>query len=142
MEHRMQMVQILIYLSQHLHTHLIQDISLQTIQQLFQWLNGHTAKMYYAILDGETVKRSGTLNTLFPNASFPLSGPNEDFKEENNLVEVLEYLEHNSETQKMIFCDPYFLEGSVYRVELVDFTSEELESNLAAIEEFESLQEA
>ena len=142
MEHRMQMVQILIYLSQHLHTHLIQDISLQTIQQLFQWLNGHTAKMYYAILDGKTVKRSGTLNTLFPNASFPLSGPNEDFKEENNLVEVLEYLEHNSETQKMIFCDPYFLEGSVYRVELVDFTSEELESNLAAIEEFESLQEA
>ena len=105
-------------------------------------MNGLTAKMYYAILDGETVKRSGTLNTLFPNASFPLSGPNEDFKEENNLVEVLEYLEHNSETQKMIFCDPYFLEGSVYRVELVDFTSEELESNLAAIEEFESLQEA
>jgi len=72
--------------------------------------------MYYAILDGETVKRSGTLNTLFPN------------------------LEHDSETQKMIFCDPYLLDGSVYRVELVDFTSEELESNLAGIEEFESLQ--
>ena len=105
-------------------------------------MNGLTAKMYYAILDGETVKRSGTLNTLFPNSSFPLSGPNEEFKEENNLVEVLEYLEHDSEKQKMIFCDPYFLEGSVYRVELVDFTSEELESNLAAIEEFESLQEA
>jgi len=32
------------------------------------------------------------------------------------------------------------LDGSVYRVELVDFTSEELESNLAGIEEFESLQ--
>jgi protein-tyrosine phosphatase len=98
------------------------------------------AKMYYAILDGETVDRSGTLKTLFPNSSFPLSGPNEDFKEENNLVEVLEYLEHDSETQKMIFCDPYLLDGSVYRVELVDFTSEELESNLAGIEEFESLQ--
>jgi hypothetical protein len=40
----------------------------------------------------------------------------------------------------MIFCDPYLLDGSVYRVELVDFTSEELESNLAGIEEFESLQ--
>jgi len=96
--------------------------------------------MYYAILDGKTVNRSGTLKTLFPNSSFPLSGPNEDFKEENNLVEVLEYLEHDSEAQKMIFCEPYFLNGSVYRVELVDFTSEELESNLAGIEEFESLQ--
>ena len=105
-------------------------------------MNGHTAKMYYAILDGETVKRSGTLNTLFPNASFPLSGPNEDFKEENNLVEVLEYLEHDSAKQKMIFCDPYFLDGSVYRVELVNFTSQEKKSNTDAIKEFESLQEA
>jgi hypothetical protein len=103
-------------------------------------MNGHTAKMYYAILDSETVKRSGTLNTLFPNASFPLSGPNEDFKEENNLVEVLEYLEHDSAKQKMIFCDPYLLDGSVYRVELVDFTSQEKKSNNDAIKEFESLQ--
>lgn len=105
-------------------------------------MNGLTAKMYYAILNSDTIERSGTLQTLFPNTSFPLTGPNEDFKEENNLVEVLEYLEHHSEKQKMIFCDPYFLDGSVYRVELVDFTSEELESNLAGIEEFESLQEA
>ena len=105
-------------------------------------MNGHTAKMYYAILNSETVERSGTLNTLFPNASFPLSGPNEDFKEENNLVEVLEYLEHDSEKQKMIFCDPYFLDGSVYRVELVDFTAQEKKSNTDAIKEFESLQGA
>ena len=139
-EQRKLMVQTSAFLSQPSHTHSIQDTSLQIIQQLFQWMNGHTVKMYYAILDGETVKRSGTLNTLFPNASFPLSGPNDEFKEENDLVEVLEYLEHDSETQKMIFCDPYLLDGSVYRVELVDFTSEELESNLAGIEEFESLQ--
>jgi len=112
------------------------------MQQLFQWLNGVTDKMYYAVLNSETVERSGTLQTLFPNTSFPLSGPNDEFKEENNLVQVLEYLEHDSEKQKMVFCDPYFLEGSVYRVKLVDFTSEELESNLAAAEEFESLQEA
>ena len=136
------MAQNLAFSSLPLHTHLIQDINLQIIQQLFQWMNGHTAKMYYAILDSETVKRSGTLNTLFPNASFPLSGPNEDFKEENNLVEVLEYLEHDSAKQKMIFCDPYFLDGSVYRVELVDFTSQEKKSNTAAIKEFESLQGA
>lgn len=100
------------------------------------------AKMYYAILNSEAVERSGTLQTLFPNASFPLAGPNEDFKTENNLVEVLEYLEHNSETQKMIFCDPYYLNGSVYRVELVDFTSKEIDANLAGIEEFNSLQGA
>ena len=98
--------------------------------------------MYYAILNSEIVERSGTLNTLFPNASFPLSGPDNDFKEENNLVEVLEYLEHDSEKQKMIFCDPYFLDGSVYRVELIDFTSQEKKSNKAGLKEFESLQGA
>jgi hypothetical protein len=95
--------------------------------------------MYYAILNSEAVERSGTLSTLFPNASFPLSGPDEDFKTENKLVEVLEYLEHDEKKQKMIFCDPYFLDGSVYRVELVDFTSQEIKSNKAAIKEFESL---
>ena len=48
----------------------------------------------------------------------------------------------DSAKQKMIFCDPYFLGGSVYRVELVDFTSQEKKSNKDAIKEFESLQEA
>jgi hypothetical protein len=98
--------------------------------------------VYYAILNGENVTRSGTLQTLFPNTSFPLTGPDDSFKEENNLVEVLETIEHNSDTHKMVFCDPYFLNGSVYRVESVEFTSEELESNLAAEEEFNSIQEA
>lgn len=105
-------------------------------------MNGHTAKMYYAILNSETVERSGTLQTLFPNSSFPLAGPNDEFIKENNLVKVLEYLEHDSAKQKMIFCDPYFLDGSVYRVELVNFTAQEKKLNTAAIKEFESLQGA
>lgn len=98
--------------------------------------------MYYAILNGENVVSSGTLNTLFPNTSFPLVGPDDSFKEENNLVEVLETIDHNSETHKMVFCEPYFLNGSVYRVETVAFTSEEVASNSAAMSEFESIQGA
>ena len=39
--------------------------------------------MNYAIIDGTTVKSTGTIKELFPNTSFTTTGPNADFLKDN-----------------------------------------------------------
>lgn len=96
--------------------------------------------MYYAAVEDGSVQRFGKLNELFPNTSFPVSGPDASFLADNNLVKVLESLEHNASTHKMVFCEPYILDGKVYRVELVEFSAEEKTKVQNALAEFEAMQ--
>lgn len=97
--------------------------------------------MYYAIVANNSIVKSGKLNELFPNTSFPAIGPDEDFMAENNMVKVLENIDHNSSTHKMVFCEPYMLDGKVYRVESVEFSAEEKAKVNSALAEFEAMQE-
>ena len=46
--------------------------------------------MKYAVIDGTTVKSTGTIQQLFPNTSFTAAGPNTDFLTANNVVELVE----------------------------------------------------
>jgi hypothetical protein len=98
--------------------------------------------MHYAIVEDGGIKEHGPINSLFPNTSFPFSGPNESFMQENNMVSILEYIEHDSSTHKMVFCDPYILDNSVYRVQAVEFSNEEKVKVQNALSDFEALQEA
>ena len=81
--------------------------------------------MKYAIIDGTTVKSTGTIQQLFPNTSFPVGGPNTDFLTENNVVELVETLSYTPPTQKLSTVDAYVESGKVYTVKVEPTTSDE-----------------
>ena len=81
--------------------------------------------MNYAILDGTTVKQTGSIKTLFPNTSFPKSGPNSQFIADNNIVELVETLSYTSPSQKLSKVDAYVDSGKAYTVKVELTTSEE-----------------
>lgn len=60
----------------------------------------------------------GNYKELFPNTSFPISGPNDDFFTENNCLKVSVFKEHDRNTEMLVGCDPYEENGIVYTVEV------------------------
>ena len=81
--------------------------------------------MKYAIIDGTTVKNTGTIQKLFPNTSFGAAGPNADFLTENSVVELVESLSYTTPTQKLSSVDAYVENGKVYTVKVESTTSDE-----------------
>ncbi len=63
--------------------------------------------MKYAIVDGTTVTKTGTIYELFPNTSFPKSGPPASFISDNNVVELVESLSITLPDQKLTKVDAY-----------------------------------
>jgi hypothetical protein len=60
----------------------------------------------------------GHYRDLFPNTSFPVSGPNDDFFAENNCLKVSVFKEHDRNTQMLVGCAAYEENGVVYTVEV------------------------
>ena len=60
----------------------------------------------------------GNYRDLFPNTSFPISGPNDDFFTENNCLKVSIFKEHDRNTEMLVGCNPYEENGVVYTVEV------------------------
>ena len=60
----------------------------------------------------------GDYKELFPNTSFPVTGPNDDFYNENGCLKVSVFKEHDRATQMLVGCDPYEKNGIVYTVEV------------------------
>ena len=60
----------------------------------------------------------GHYRDLFPNTSFPVTGPNDDFFTENGCLKVSIFKEHDRATQMLVGCDPYVENGMVYTVEV------------------------
>ena len=58
----------------------------------------------------------GDYKELFPNTSFPVTGPNDDFYTENNCLKVSVFKEHDRATQMLVGCEPYEENGVVYTV--------------------------
>ena len=81
--------------------------------------------MKYAIIDGSTIKSTGTLKELFPNTSFTTAGPNTDFLTANNVVELIETLGYTTPTQKLSSVDAYLDGGKAYTVKVEATTTEE-----------------
>jgi hypothetical protein len=69
---------------------------------------------------------------LFKHVIFPSSGPNEQFMTDHNCYKVINDRPIDA-NQKQVPCEPYLFEGSVYIVNTVNKTAEELqeEANLA-----------
>lgn len=53
---------------------------------------------------------------MFPDTSFPASGPNADFYAENNLMSVSVYKPFDAETEVLVSCAPYIEDGQVFIV--------------------------
>ena len=81
--------------------------------------------MNYAIIDGTTVKNTGTIKQLFPNTSFTSAGPNADFLTANNVVERVETLSYTTPTQKLSTVDAYVESGKAYNVKVENTTADE-----------------
>ena len=62
----------------------------------------------------------GDYRELFPNTSFPVTGPNDDFYAENGCMKVSIFKEHDRNTQMLVGCDPYEENGMVYTVTIQD----------------------
>ncbi len=88
--------------------------------------------MNYAILDGTTVKSTGTIQTLFPNTCFPSSGVPTSFLTENNVVELIETLSHTTPSQKLSKVDAYVDSGKAYNVKVESTTTDEQTALTAA----------
>lgn len=69
---------------------------------------------------------------MFPNTSFPASGPSDAFLAAQGAVKVSMFREHNRATQKLVSCDPVVENGFAYTVKVVDKTEEEIAADVAS----------
>jgi hypothetical protein len=69
---------------------------------------------------------------LFPNTSFPASGPTDSFLASHGAYKVSVFRDHNRATQKLVPCSPVVENGFAYVVEVVDKTEEEIAADVAA----------
>ena len=56
---------------------------------------------------------------LFPNTSFPVTGPNDDFYVENGCAKVSTFKPYNNDTEMLMGCNPYLEGDVVYTVQVV-----------------------
>lgn len=69
---------------------------------------------------------------MFPNVSFPASGPSDEFLESQGAKKVFEFLPHDRATQKLVRVEPYLDQGVCYTVEVQDKTEDEIAADLAS----------
>ena len=88
--------------------------------------------MNYAIITNDQITANGYSHALWPNTSFAGGIPNAEFLIEQNAVSICSGLSYDAATQKLIQVEPYILSGTVYDVQVVDITPEELDAALQA----------
>ena len=77
-----------------------------------------------AIVQNNEIVKTGTLQSLFPNTCFPMTGPSDAWKSDNNVLDVTGYREFNESTQHLETSDPYLDSGVVYSVRVVTNSDE------------------
>lgn len=70
--------------------------------------------------------------TVFPNTSFPASGPTDEFLASAGAYKVSVFREHDRATQKLVPCDPVIENGFAYTVKVQDKTDAEIAADVAA----------
>ena len=69
---------------------------------------------------------------IFPNISFPASGPSDVFLTQQGAYKVSAFRDYDRATQKLVSCDPVIENGFAYVVAVVDKTEEEIAADVAA----------
>ena len=91
--------------------------------------------MLIAIVDGGSIQRLGHYKTMFPNVSFPASGPDSGWMTQNNAKFVLATKSFDATTQRMESVEPYVEGDYVYNVRVVELSSQEITNRANAINE-------
>lgn len=89
--------------------------------------------MIVAIVNNDIIEQTGELAVLFPNVSFPASGPSAEWMAENNLVPVTYFKLHNAATEKLVNVEPYLEGGAVYAVAVEALSEDELAARNGSI---------
>ena len=78
--------------------------------------------MQIAIIKDNAVEKIGEHKALFPNTSFPASGPPADWMTQNSVLPVTVFRSYNGLTEKSTSVDPYIEDGVVYlhKIEALD----------------------
>ncbi len=91
--------------------------------------------MLIAIVYGGTIQRLGNYRTMFPNVSFPASGPDSGWMTQNNAKFVLATKSFDATTQRIESVEPYVEGDYVYNVRVVELSSQETTNRTNAINE-------
>ena len=83
--------------------------------------------MKIAIVQDDVVTQVGEYQSVFPNTSFPSSGPNDDFFVENSAKKVSRFKSFDSATEKLVSAEPYEEGEFVYVVAVQQLTEDEKE---------------
>lgn len=87
--------------------------------------------MRYARDNKDGTVSVGELNQLYPNCSFPKSGPDAAWQSENDCYR-LGSPPYNPNTEKQVTADPYIVDGIAYTMMVVPLTAEELTDKQAS----------
>jgi len=82
--------------------------------------------MDIAIINNTAIVQIGHYKQLFPNTSFPLTGPDEEFMMLNSALKVTIWKEHDITTQKIIHCDPYIEDNQVFTVTIINKSEDDI----------------
>ena len=89
--------------------------------------------MQLAIISNGNVTTVGDYRSLFPQTSFPATGPDATFLAENNAQVVTLSKPHNHETHKLVSVPAYIEGGQVYTVRVEPLTAAELQQRTDAV---------
>lgn len=82
--------------------------------------------MQIAIIENSQIVETGDIRNLFPNVSFPETGVDISFLEDNSAVEVVNWISC-TESQKLETVEPYLENGKVYTVRVTEKSSAEIQ---------------
>lgn len=80
------------------------------------------------VKDGQVINVSD-YRSMFPNTSFPASGPDSEFMEANSCLPVCVFKTYNSLTEKLDSVAPYIEDGQVFTIAVEPLTDSEIEAN-------------
>jgi len=80
--------------------------------------------MLIAIVNGQTVEQVGDYQSLFPDISFPPSGPDAEWMAENSCLPVSIYLPYDKSTQYLEAVAPYRDVDTVYTIVVAQMSPE------------------
>ena len=78
--------------------------------------------------DGQVINVSD-YRDMFPNTSFPASGPDAEFLEANSCMTVTVWKPYDQLTEKLASVTPYIEGNTVYTIAVEPLTREEIEAN-------------
>ena len=78
--------------------------------------------------DGQVINVSD-YRDMFPNTSFPASGPDAEFLEANNCMTVTVWKPYDQLTEKLASVTPYIEGNTVYTIAVESLTASEIEAN-------------